>query len=264
MKILFLGDIVGKPGRHAAARFLPRLITRFDVDLCVANCENAAAGFGLTPKVFDELAAMEIKVLTSGNHIWNKREVYPLLEEQETLLRPANYPPGVAGRGSCVVTTAAGKKAAFLNLMGRVFMHPIDCPFRCAEVEVERLRKQTPVVVVDFHAEATSEKIAMGWFLNGKVSAVLGTHTHVQTADETILPGGTAYITDVGMTGPLASVIGVQRDIIIDKFLHQIPKRFNLAKGPAMVCGVLLDLDDDTGRARRILRIQMQEESPAS
>jgi metallophosphoesterase (TIGR00282 family) len=203
---------------------------------------------------------MEIQVLTSGNHIWNKKEIYPLLEEQETLLRPANYPPGVPGRGSCVVATASGKKVAILNLMGRVFMHPIDCPFRCAEVEVEKLRKETPFIVVDFHAEATSEKIAMGWFLNGKVSAVLGTHTHVPTADETILTGGTAYITDVGMTGPRDSVIGVQREIIIDKFLHQIPKRFNISKGPGMVCGVLLDLEDDTGRTKRILRIRMEEE----
>ncbi len=258
MKILFLGDIIGKPGRQAAARSLPRLITRFDVDICVANCENAAAGFGITPKVLEELKAMEIQVFTSGNHIWNKKEVYPLLKEQETLLRPANYPPGVPGHGSCVVSTASGEKAAFLNLMGRVFMFPIDCPFRCAEEEVERLRKETPVIVVDIHAEATSEKIAMGWCLDGKVSAVLGTHTHVQTADETILPGGTAYITDVGMTGPMDSVIGVKKDIILDKYFHQIPRRFDIAKGPALLCGVLLEIDSSTGKAKKILRLQIE------
>ncbi len=260
MKILFLGDIIGKPGRQAAERSLPRLITRFGVDLCVANCENSAAGFGLTPKVFEELKAMEIQVLTSGNHIWNKKEVYQLLDEQKNLLRPANYPPGVPGRGSCVVSTASGEKIAFLNLMGRVFMHPLDCPFRCAEAEVERLRHETPVIVVDFHAEATSEKIAMGWFLNGKVSAVLGTHTHVQTADETILPGGTAYITDVGMTGPRDSVIGVKKEIIIEKYLYQIPQRFDTANGPTLLCGVLLDLDAGTGRANHILRLRLEDE----
>jgi metallophosphoesterase (TIGR00282 family) len=260
MKILFLGDIVGKPGRHAAAKSLPRLITRFGVDLCVANCENSAAGFGITRKVHNELRAMEIQVLTSGNHIWNKKEAYPLLDEEHTLLRPANYPPGVPGHGSCIVATASGEKAAFLNLMGRVFLYDNDCPFRCAEEEIQKLRQETPVIVVDFHAEATSEKIAMGWYLNGKVSAVLGTHTHVQTADETILPDGTAYITDVGMTGPRDSVIGVKKEIIIDKYLHQIPRRFDIAKGPTLLSGVLLDIDAKTGKANHILRLRLEEE----
>ncbi len=260
MKILFLGDIVGKPGRYAAERALPGLIHRLGVDLCIANCENAAAGFGLTSKVYEQLKSMEISVLTSGNHIWNKKEVLPLLEANQELLRPANYPEGVPGRGSCLVSTPAGEQLAVLNLIGRVFMPPMDCPFQCAQKEVERLRRITPVILVDFHAEATSEKIAMGWFLDGKVSAVLGTHTHVQTADETILPGGTAYITDVGMTGPLNSVIGVKKEIILEKFLYQIPKRFDTAGGPTLLCGVLLDLDGRTGRAREIKRIRLEEE----
>ncbi|MDX1763336.1 MAG: TIGR00282 family metallophosphoesterase [bacterium] len=260
MKILFIGDIVGKAGRLAAARLLPRLISRFGIDLCVANGENAAAGFGLTPKIFDELRSLEIGVVTSGNHIWKKKEIYPVLDEDETLLRPMNYPPGVPGHGSCTVSTPGGDSVGVLNLMGRVFMYHIDCPFRAAEAEVARLREHTNTIIVDFHAEATSEKIAMGWFLDGKVSAVLGTHTHVQTADETVLPQGTAYITDVGMTGPMNSVIGVKTDIIIDKYLYQIPKRFDTAKGPAQVCGVVVDIDSVTGKAKRILRIRMEDE----
>jgi metallophosphoesterase (TIGR00282 family) len=260
MKILFLGDIVAKTGRMAAARVLPRLISRFGIDLCVANGENAAAGFGLTPRIVDQLKRMEISVLTSGNHIWRKKEIYPFLDDHPTVLRPANYPPGVPGHGSCVVSTPSGERVAVLNLMGRVFMQQVDCPFRCAEAEVERLRKETSAILVDFHAEATSEKVAMGWFLDGKVSAVLGTHTHVQTADETILPEGTAYITDAGMTGPRNSVIGVKKEIIIEKYLYQIPKRFDIAKGPAQVCGVVLDIDGESGRANRILRIRMEDE----
>jgi metallophosphoesterase (TIGR00282 family) len=260
MKILFIGDIVGKPGRQAVSRMLPRLVSRFGVDLCVANCENAASGFGLTPRLFDELKEMEVAVCTSGNHIWSKREIYPLLDAEPTLLRPANYPDGVPGHGSCIVSTASGERVALLNLMGRVFMYDIDCPFRCAGAEVTALRRETPLIVVDFHAEATSEKVAMGVFLDGKVSAVLGTHTHIQTADETILPGGTAYITDTGMTGPADSVIGVKKEIIIDKYLHQIPRRFDIAKGPSIFCGVLLDLDSRSGRANHILRLRLEED----
>ncbi|NOY52635.1 MAG: TIGR00282 family metallophosphoesterase [Deltaproteobacteria bacterium] len=260
MKILFIGDIVGKPGRQTVARMIPRLVARLGVDLCVANCENAASGFGLTPKLHQELKAMEISVLTSGNHIWSKKEIYPLLDSEASLLRPANYPDGVPGHGSCIVSTAGGEQVAFLNLMGRVFLYDLECPFRTAEAEVAKLREETPAIVVDFHAEATSEKIAMGWFLDGKVSAVLGTHTHVQTADDTILPGGTAYLTDVGMTGPSNSVIGVKKEIIIDKYLHQIPRRFDTAKGPCRLNGVLLDIDGKTGRANEIRRLQLEEE----
>jgi len=261
MKILFIGDIVGKPGRQTVARMLPRLVARLGVDLCVANCENAASGFGLTPKLYHELKAMEIAVLTSGNHIWSKKEIYPVLDAEATLLRPANYPEGVPGHGSCIVSTAAGERVALLNLMGRVFLYDIECPFRTAEAAVAKLREETAVIVVDFHAEATSEKIAMGWFLDGKVSAVLGTHTHVQTADDTILPGGTAYLTDVGMTGPCNSVIGVKKEIIIDKYLHQIPRRFDTAKGPCRLSGVLLDIDGRSGQAREIRRLQLEEDS---
>lgn len=262
MKILFIGDIVGKAGRLAAARLLPRLISRFGIDLCVANGENAAAGFGLTPKILEELKKLEIGVVTSGNHIWKKKEIYPVLDEDNTLLRPLNYPAGVPGHGSCIVSTPGGDRVGVLNLMGRVFMYPIDCPFRAAEAEIARLREQTKTIIVDFHAEATSEKVAMGCFLDGKVSAVLGTHTHVQTADESVLPQGTAYITDTGMTGPMNSVIGVKTDIIIDKYLYQIPKRFDTAKGSAQLCGVVVDIDGATGKANRILRIRMEDEGP--
>ncbi len=255
MKILFIGDVVGKPGRRAIYELLPELVSQHEVDLTIANCENAAGGFGITREVVEELFRNHIHVLTSGNHIWDKKEASGFIAEYKDLLRPANYPPGVPGRGSTLVSDASGNPVGVINLMGRVFMYPLDCPFRAAEAEVERLRKVTPVIIVDLHAEATSEKQAMGWFLNGRASAVLGTHTHVQTADEGILSQGTAYITDAGMTGPFDSIIGVQKESVMDRFLSGIPNRFDVAKRDIRLQGVVLDIDEKTGKSRSIQRI---------
>jgi metallophosphoesterase (TIGR00282 family) len=256
MKILFIGDIVGKPGRRAVRDLLPGVIEENRIDFVIANCENAASGFGVTAEIVEELYASHIDVLTSGNHIWDKKEFLEFADEYETLLRPANYPAGAPGRGSVVVPTPGGIPIGVINLEGRVFMHPIDCPFRTADREIEILKKRTRVILVDMHAEATSEKIAMAWYLDGRVTAVMGTHTHVQTADERILPGGTAYITDAGMTGPFDSVIGIKKDAILDRFLTQIPNRFEVAKGDVRLQGVTVDMDAD-GRAVAIERVNI-------
>ncbi|MEW6335280.1 MAG: TIGR00282 family metallophosphoesterase, partial [Thermodesulfobacteriota bacterium] len=212
MKILFIGDIVGKPGRRAVRELLPGIVEDHRIDLVIANCENAAAGFGVTGEVIEELQDCRIDVLTSGNHIWDKKEILEIIEGCDRLLRPANYPAGAPGRGCLVMTAPGGLRVGVINLAGRVFMHPLDCPFRTADREIGTLKSRADVIIVDMHAEATSEKIAMGWYLDGRVGAVVGTHTHVQTADERILPGGTGYITDAGMTGPFDSVIGIRRE----------------------------------------------------
>jgi len=256
MRLLFLGDIVGSPGRKALRESLGELVGRHDVDFVVANGENAAGGFGITPKAADQIFATGVHVLTSGNHIWDKKEALAFIEEEPRLLRPANYPEGAPGRGEGVFVSPSGPKVAVLNLSGRVFMAALDCPFRHALRRVEALRRETPILIVDFHAEATSEKIAMGRMLDGRVTAVLGTHTHVQTADERLLPGGTAYITDVGMTGPKESVIGTDPEIVIGRFLSQMPARFETAKGDWQLDAVLLDIEDDTGRPRSIERLR--------
>jgi len=256
MKILFIGDIVGKPGRRAVRELLPGIIEERRIDFVIANCENAAAGFGVTAEIIEELYGAHIDVLTSGNHIWDKKEVMEFVDDYETLLRPANYPEGAPGRGSVVINAPGGIPVGVLNLAGRVFMHPLDCPFRTAEREIEKLRKRARVIIVDMHAEATSEKIAMGWYLDGKVTAVLGTHTHVQTADERILPGGAAYITDVGMTGPFDSVIGINKDSILRRFLLQIPNKFDVAKGDVRLQGVIVEIDPE-GRAAGIERLNV-------
>jgi metallophosphoesterase (TIGR00282 family) len=256
MKVLFIGDIVGKPGRRAVRELLPRIIDEYRIDLTIANCENSASGFGVTADIVEELYQARIDVLTSGNHIWDKREVLEFVDEYETLIRPANYPEGVPGRGSVVVPTAGGVSVAVLNLAGRVFMSPLDCPFRAADREIEALRRRARVIIVDMHAEATSEKIAMGWHLDGRVSAVLGTHTHVQTADDRILPAGTAYITDAGMTGPFDSVIGIRKDSIMQRFLQQIPNKFDVAKGDVRLQGVVVDIVPD-GRATGLVRLSV-------
>ena len=258
MQILFIGDIVGRPGRRAVRELLPGLVKDHGVDLVVANAENAAAGFGVTRDTVDELTECGIQLLTTGNHVWDKREVLGFIDEYPNLLRPANYAEGCPGIGHAVVKTAASIPVAVVNLVGRVFMHPADCPFRAAKGLLEGLRQQTPVIIVDMHAEATSEKQAMGWFLDGEVSAVLGTHTHVQTADETILPRGTAYITDVGMTGPLNSVIGIEKEMIIDRFLTGMPCRFEVARGDVRLQGAVVDVDPQTGRARSIQRVNLR------
>jgi metallophosphoesterase (TIGR00282 family) len=255
MKILFIGDIVGKPGRRIIREILPEIISEDGIDCVIANCENAAAGFGVTREVAEDLFNSQIDVLTSGNHIWDKKEIRDFIEDFKTLIRPANYPSGTPGWGSVVVATrTGGNYVGVINLVGRIFMQPLDCPFRTAEKEIEKIKKRTPVVLVDFHAEATSEKKTMGWFLDGRVSAVIGTHTHVQTADEDILQLGTPYISDVGMTGPFDSVIGIKKEEILERFLTQIPNKFDVARGDLRLQGVILDIDEISGRSRRVER----------
>lgn len=258
MKILFIGDIVGDPGRKTVARLVPQLVRERGVDCVIANAENAAGGFGVTPNVARELFASGVHVLTSGNHIWDKKEIIDYIKQEPRLLRPANYPPGSPGRGSVVVTTTSGETVGVLQVMGRVAMPTLDCPFRGARQEVEALRRDTPIVIVDMHAEATSEKMAMGWYLDGDVSGVFGTHTHVQTADERILPKGTAYLTEVGMVGPSESVIGVTKELAIEKFLTHMPRRFAVAPGPCVFSAVLIETDQ-AGQAVSIERLRIHD-----
>jgi len=255
VKLLFVGDIVGKPGRQMLARGLARLIDQYQVDLVVANGENAAGGFGLTVEVLRELFAVGVDVVTTGNHVWDKREIAEVLDREPALLRPANYPDGAPGRGHGVFSTPGGVKVGVLNLEGRVFMNNLDCPFALADRLVDELHQQTPVVFVDFHAEATSEKAALAWYLDGRISALAGTHTHVQTADERVLPDGTAYITDVGMTGSWDSIIGMEPQAVIGKFLSQMPTRFEVAKKNPILSAVVFDIDEVSGRARGVERI---------
>jgi len=257
MKILFIGDIFGHPGRRIVKELLPSLVGEYDPDLVLANGENAAAGFGITPPLVEELLDMGIADLTSGNHIWDKKEIYPYMNEHADgrLLRPANYPPGAPGHGLYLGRTRSGFDYAVLNLQGRIFMNPIDCPFRTADAELAKIPPEIKVRIVDMHAEATSEKISMGWYLDGRVTAVLGTHTHIPTADERILPNGAAYVTDLGMTGPFDSVIGIDKQTAIQKFLNQLPTRFEVAKGDVRLHGVLIEADPATGRAVSIQRI---------
>jgi hypothetical protein len=257
MRILFIGDIVGKAGRKAIEGVLEEVVAEHEVDFIIANGENAAGGMGLTPPIASEILAEGVNVITSGNHIWAKKEIIPFLEDEKRLLRPANYPAGVPGRGAGIFRAGNGKKIGVLNLEGRVFMKHLDCPFRVGEKEVERLRQETEIVVIDFHAEATSEKVAMGWFMSGKVSAVLGTHTHIQTCDEKILNEGTAYITDVGMTGPLDSVIGIRKDVALERLLTQIPWKFDVATENIELQGVVIEVDAKTGRSKRIRRVRV-------
>jgi hypothetical protein len=259
VRLLFLGDIIGRPGRQALDRFLPGLVEKYKPSLIVGNAENAAGGSGLTPDIGRELLS-RIDVLTSGNHIWDKKEVLPYLEQEPRLLRPANYPPGNPGRGHALVTDRAGHRVAVLNLQGRVFMEPLDCPFRTAEDLLERVKVETPVVVVDLHAEATSEKQAMGWYLDGRASAVIGTHTHVPTADERILPGGTAFLTDAGMAGGFRSVIGIRREQALDRFLTSLPQRFEPGKDGLVLSAVFVEIDAGSGRALNIKRELLVEE----
>jgi metallophosphoesterase (TIGR00282 family) len=256
MKVLFIGDIVGKVGRTALKALLPAVVTRYKIDFVIANGENAAAGFGITETVAVEIFGSGVHVITSGNHIWDKKESIPYLSKENRIIRPINYPPGVPGYGS-VLYALNGIKVGVINILGRVFMSNSDCPFRSGLAEIERMRSETNCIIVDFHAEATSEKIAFGYFVDGKVSAVLGTHTHVQTADEKILPGGTAYITDVGMTGPADSVIGIEKEQIIERFLLQMPAKFETARGAGIVSAVAFEVDEKTGRSSAIQRLQL-------
>jgi len=256
MKLLMVGDVVGRPGRRAVTEIVPRLRRELHLDFVVANGENAAAGFGLTRRTLAELLEAGVDCVTSGNHIWAKREIYEVCHSEARLLRPANYPPGAPGGGAAVYPLGNGGSIGVLNLCGRVFMNALDHPFARAEQELEALRRTTPLLVVDFHAEATSEKIAFGRCFDGSVSAVCGTHTHVQTADECILPRGTAYITDCGMTGPLDSVIGTEVQTVIEFYQQQLPHRFQVAGGDAALCGVLIEIEDHTGRAVSIQRVR--------
>jgi len=257
LKVLFIGDIIGEPGRKMVRSCMRELQETHKPDLVIANGENAAGGFGITADIAEELFGLGIHVLTSGNHVWDKKEIEPYLSKQDRLIRPENYPEGNPGFGSVVISTAGAGKAAVLNLEGRVFMSNLLDPFRVADQALEKLKKETPIVIIDFHAEATSEKAALAWYLDGKASAVIGTHTHVQTADERVLPNGTAFITDAGMTGPTDSVIGVKKEQAIARFLYQTPHRFEIPKGRVHLCAVLLDLDRTTGKADSIQRIQI-------
>lgn len=261
MNILIVGDVFGSPGRTILKRALPRLFARHDVDYCIANVENAAGGFGVTPEIAREFLAMGVDCMTSGNHIWDKKELIPAIEQIPQLVRPANYPAAQPGKGTYVGTGKDSKvPVATLNLSGRVFMNgAIDDPFEMATRLVEALRKEATVVVVDMHGEATSEKVAMGYHLDGKVAAVVGTHTHVPTCDHRILPRGTAYCTDIGMTGPYDSVIGVDAGIILQRFVTGMPARFEAAKDDPRLAAVLVDVDEKTGRARGIDRMLLAE-----
>jgi metallophosphoesterase (TIGR00282 family) len=254
LKVLFIGDIIGRPGRRALAELLPGLKRDYGIGFTIANCENAAGGFGITEKIIDELGQLEIDVFTSGNHIWDRRNVAEELDSFTNVLRPHNYPPGLPGRGWGTFDAAGGARLAVVNLQGRVFMRPIDCPFRGVDELLKKIREK--IIIVDMHAEATSEKVAMGWFLDGRVSAVIGTHTHVQTSDDRVLPGGTAYITDAGMTGPHDSVIGIDKEAIIRRFLTEVPNRFEVGKNDVRLSGVVISIDAATGRAVEAERIQ--------
>jgi 2',3'-cyclic-nucleotide 2'-phosphodiesterase len=260
MQILFIADIFAKPGREIVRRALPALVEAHGIDLVVANGENAAAGFGITPDIAEVLFGYGIDVITSGNHIWDKKEILEYIPRQQKLLRPANYPPATPGRGACLVSTRSGQSVGVVNVMGRVFMAPLDDPFAVAVREIEALRSRTRVVLVDFHAEATSEKVAMAWHLDGRATAVLGTHTHVQTADERVLPKGTAAMTDVGMTGPHDSIIGVTVDAALPRFLTALPSKFEPATGVARLNAAIVHADPATGRATGITRLNLSSQ----
>ena len=253
-RILVIGDVVGRPGRSALQEMLPRIIETEAIDLCIANAENAAGGSGVTPEIADNLLAAGIDVLTTGDHVWRQREIIPYIRKSNRLLRPENFSPYAAGRGYITAEARNGTTVGVICLIGRTFMSPAESPFLAAEKAVDELSATTPVIVVDFHAEATSEKQAMGRWLDGKVSAVLGTHTHVTTADERIFPGGTAYITDVGMTGPVESIIGRRIDKVLDALRSQMPTHFDVAKGTAQISAVIFEVDSETGRAQSIRR----------
>ncbi|MBN1526562.1 MAG: TIGR00282 family metallophosphoesterase [Candidatus Omnitrophica bacterium] len=256
MHILFIGDIVGEPGRRAVKELLPKICKKEAIDFVIANGENVAGGSGITPQLAKELFGYGIDVLTTGDHVWKRKEIVEAEEWDGRLLRPANYPRQTPGFGATVVESKAGVSVAVIDLLGRVFMQAVECPFRVAKEEIERVKNKARVIVIDMHAEATSEKIALGWYLDGLVSAIIGTHTHVQTADEKILPGGTAFICDAGMTGPLDSVIGRKKEQVLTRFVTQMPARFEVADNDVQLHGVIVDVDDKTGKAYSIKRIQ--------
>jgi metallophosphoesterase (TIGR00282 family) len=259
VRILAAGDVVGKAGRTIVTNGLAQMRSQDDFDLVVVNVENAAAGFGITVDIANKMFRAGIDVLTTGNHVWDKKEILDHLEQEPRLLRPINYPPSCPGVGTHIATTPSGARVAVINLQGRVFMPLIDCPFRAIDRELSSLKGKADVVIVDFHGEATSEKMAMGLYLDGRVSAVFGTHTHVPTADERILPKGTAYITDLGMCGPYDSVIGIEYESSLPRFLTAMPTKFETAKGNPWMCGAIIEVDEDSGRARDIRRFRWTE-----
>ncbi len=259
IRILMIGDVVGRPGRRALIENIPGLVRDERINLTIANGENAAGGNGITREVAGELFSAGVEVITMGNHVWNKKEIYNLIAKEDRIIRPGNYPPGAPGAGYGRYQTKNGIKVGVINLSGRVFMPDLDCPFRKADEVIPVLQDWSKIILLDFHAEATSEKIAMAYHLEGKVSAVCGTHTHVQTADERVFPGGTAYITDVGMTGPMDSVIGVKKEAVLEKFITQMPRKFEVANGPYQFNAVIIDIDTQTGTATNIKRIQNYE-----
>jgi len=261
MKVLFIGDIVGSPGREAIKNLVPGIVGKNKVACVIANAENAAGGSGITPAIARELEGYGVDIITSGDHIWKRKEVTEILSSDSRVLRPLNYPKGAPGSGSTIVEVPGGVKIGVLNLLGRTFMQAVECPFRTSRAEIEKIRRITPNIFVDVHAEATSEKIALGWYLDGLVTAVMGTHTHVQTADEKILPEGTAYITDTGMTGPFDSVIGRKKEQILTRFLTQMPIRFEMAEDDIWLNAVLIDFDEKTGKANAITRVQKKWKS---
>jgi len=260
MNILFIGDIVGSPGRDAIRQLLPELKKEYRLDFVIANAENAAGGSGITPKIAEELFSCGVDVITSGDHIWKKQELLEVINQEERILRPLNFPSGAPGRGFNVYKTKNAIKVGVINVNGRVFMEALECPFKTTMAACEELSKETKIIIVDIHAEATSEKAALGWYLDGKVSAVLGTHTHIQTADERILPQGTAFLTDAGMTGPYDSVIGRRVEDVLARFLTSIPTRFAVASDNVLLCGAVLDIDEKSGKARSIVRVQKKLE----
>ena len=257
MRFLFIGDIVGRPGRRAVHDLLPDLTEREGLDFVIANAENIAGGSGITQNLFGKLLSYGVDFITTGDHVWRKIEIAETMRTDKRIIRPANYQNDSAGAGMSVIEARNGVKVAVIQIIGRVFMQPAECPFAAVSDMIEKARRETPVIFVDFHAEATSEKIAMGWFLDGKVSAVLGTHTHIPTADERILPGGTAYITDVGMTGPYQSVIGRKVEPVLKRFVTGMPHPFDVAEDDVRLCGAIVDLDETTGRASAIRRISL-------
>lgn len=255
MNIMMVGDICGKPGRLAAAYCIPLLRQEYPIDLIIANGENSAGGIGITAPVMEELLSLGVDVITSGNHIWDKKEIMNFIGDDPRLIRPANYPPGTPGFGHTILTKNQ-VNIAVINLAGRAFMPPIDCPFREADKILSEISGQADIILVDFHAETTSEKMALAWYLDGRISCLAGTHTHIQTADERILTNGTAYITDLGMVGPWDSVLGVDKDLVIKKFLTGLPAKFSLADGRTVFCAVIVQIDEATGKAKAITRIQ--------
>jgi metallophosphoesterase (TIGR00282 family) len=255
IKIFFIGDIVGRPGRRIVKTFLQNIINTEMIDLVIANGENSAGGFGINQQICQELLAAGVDVITMGNHTWDNKEVYQVLERERRLIRPANYPGGTPGEGYYIAETQKGVQVGVVNILGQVFLEPLACPFQAANECIADIKKKTNIIIVDFHAEATSEKTALGWYLDGRVSAVLGTHTHITTADERILPKGTGYITDVGMTGPSNSILGIDPNIVIKKFITHLPARFEVASGPIELNGIILEIND-SGATTAIRRVR--------